>query len=171
MRARWTSAIFAAVTTLLAGQAACAPKDSDDKAIWFGKADHAMNASVDEARATLPIFWKHLEQDREVRHFLIKVAFPTSHGGVEHLWIGLTSTDEKALHGEILNEPEDVPNVHAGQPYEITEPSKISDWSYEKAGKFYGQFTTRAMLKAMDEKGRAEQLEVLAPTPLEPGDR
>jgi uncharacterized protein YegJ (DUF2314 family) len=64
----------------------------------------------------------------------------------------------------------EVPNIHAGQPYEADIP-KITDWAYFKRGRSYGQFTTRVMLLAASPEVRKAQLEALAPTPLEPGDR
>ena len=143
----------------------------DDKALWFRKGDRTLYPSIEQARATLPIFWKHLTKDPGVEHALLKISFPTAHGGVELLWMGLTGWDAKALRGEIVNEPEDVPNIHAGQAYELTDPSAITDWSYIKGGKSYGEFTTRVMLKFADEATRKEQLEALSATPLEPGDR
>ena len=71
--------------------------------------------------------------------------------------------------GEVLNRPEDLPNVHEGQQVRVPN-SKITDWSYVKGGKMFGQFTTRVLNK-MDERMRRETSPYLAPTPLEPGDR
>jgi uncharacterized protein YegJ (DUF2314 family) len=151
----------------IASQAACSPED--DKAVWFKKHDPIFDAPTAEARSTLPVFWRHLAKDRGVEQALVKIGFPTAHGGVEFLWVGLTGFSDTSVRGKIVNEPEDVPNIHAGQPYEA-DISKITDWAYFKGGRSYGQFTTRVMLKAASPEERKAQLEALAPTPLEPGD-
>jgi uncharacterized protein YegJ (DUF2314 family) len=69
--------------------------------------------------------------------------------------------------GQILNQPEDVPSVHEGQEVRVRN-SKITDWSYVKGGKIFGQFTTRVLNKT-DERMRRETSPYLAPTALEPG--
>lgn len=146
------------------------PAKDEDKAVWLKKDDHSLDKPTAEAKATLPIFWRHLAEDKGVENALVKVGFPTRHGGVEYLWVGLTDFTETGVRGIIVNEPEDVANVHNGQSYEVKR-SEISDWAYFKGGKPYGQFTTRVLLEHASPQERQEQLETLAPTPLEPGDR
>jgi uncharacterized protein YegJ (DUF2314 family) len=151
-----------------ASEAACSP--DDDRAVWFKKHDPIFDVATAKAKATLPVFWRHLAHDRGVEQALVRIGFPTAHGGVEFLWLGLTDFTHTSVRGTIVNEPEDVPNIHAGQPYEADIP-KITDWAYFKRGRSYGQFTTRVMLLAASPEVRKAQLEALAPTPLEPGDR
>jgi len=57
--------------------------------------------------------------------------------------------------------------VRAEQPY-TGKISEITDWSYAKNDKQYGQYTTRILVR---QGGFKDEARYLAPTPLEPGDR
>jgi len=143
---------------------------ASDRAVWRDRNDTSLNPAIAEARKTLPLFW--VKVDTRPSGFSepsIKVGFPTQHGGIEFLWISVERHTAVEAWGEVLNRPEDLPNVHEGQQVRVPN-SKITDWSYVKGGKMFGQFTTRVLNK-MDERMRRETSPYLAPTPLEPGDR
>jgi uncharacterized protein YegJ (DUF2314 family) len=125
-----------------------------------------MIPAIAQARETLPQFWAKVDAPKSgISEAAIKVGFPTQHGGVEFLWLEVERHGSAAVFGRILNEPEDAPSVHAGQ--EISVPNtRIIDWTYNKGGKYFGQFTTRVLLKTADEATRRQ--ENLAPTPVEP---
>jgi uncharacterized protein YegJ (DUF2314 family) len=134
------------------------------------RSDPRMQAAEKQARETLPIFWRRLgSRDPQIDVALVSVGFPTPEGNIELLWMTLTKIDGSKISGRIVNESTELPNIHVQQEVVVDE-STIADWSYRKAGKFYGQFTTRVMLKRVDAKTAAAEGAVLAPTPLEPGD-
>jgi uncharacterized protein YegJ (DUF2314 family) len=142
--------------------------DKADRAIWTDKDEPHMIAAIQAARAALPIFWAKVDaHEPDVTETLVKVGYPTGHGGIEYLWMDVASHDASNVRGRILNEPEDVAGVHAGQDVALAQ-STIGDWAYRKAGKYYGQFTTRVLLETADSATRREQSADLAPTPLEP---
>ena len=145
-----------ALATAVASQAACGPQD---KAVWLKQA-HSLDPAMAQGKATLPVFWRHLDGDSGITDAAVKVGFRTQHGGTEYIWVALDSHSSG-------NEPEDVPSLHAGQPY-VGKVSDIVDWGYTKNDKQYGQYTTRALAKQGEFKDEARDL---APTALEPGDR
>ena len=155
------AALSAAVVSL----AACS---QPDRAVWLSKDDRSLDAASTTAKDTLPVFWAKFDaRPADVRESLVKVGYPTRHGGIEYLWMDVASHSGSTVQGRLANEPEDVAGVHAGQDVSV-ETSKIVDWSYRKGGLYYGQFTTRVLLEKADAKTRREQFETLAPTPLEP---
>jgi uncharacterized protein YegJ (DUF2314 family) len=145
-------------------QAACG---GEDKAVWLKPGDQSLNTAMAQAKATLPVFWRHVDSDPTIADASVKVGFRTQHGGTEFLWVFVDSHSGEAFRGRIGNEPEDVPSVRADQPY-TGKISEIADWSYVKNDKQYGQYTTRALVKQGEFKDEALDL---APTPLEPGDQ
>ena len=156
--------------TLVASVAAAtlAACSQPDRAVWMAKDEPRMIAAMTSAKHALPIFWATFDaHDPKITEALVKVGYPTRHGGVEYLWVDVESHGASVLRGRMLNEPEDVTGVHRGDAVSV-EISKIGDWAYRKNGKYYGQFTTPLMLENVDAKTRREQSQDLARTPLEP---
>jgi uncharacterized protein YegJ (DUF2314 family) len=136
---------------------------------WRKNDDAEMNAAVAEARRTLPVFRRLFDEHPvDIDLFLIKAGFKTAHGGSEHVWLYDLAWKDGSVSGVLANEPEDVPNMHAGDRVTASE-DMISDWAYRKQGKFYGQYTTRVMIKTESPADAAEESQTLWPTPLEPG--
>ncbi len=138
---------------------------------WTPKSDSKMLAAGREAQATLPVFWRVFDrQPADVSEYAVKVAFTTAHGGEEHLWLALLSRDGGQVRGVVANEPEDVPGIHVGA--RVSAPvSRISDWSYSKRNRRYGNYTTRVMLTRAPPNEAAVFGADLSPQPLEPGAR
>jgi uncharacterized protein YegJ (DUF2314 family) len=155
----------AAGVGLAAGLAACGPKD---ELVFFSPDDAKMNAAIEQARQTLPIFWAKVDgQDPAVSDALVKVGLPNTHDSLEHIWMTVESHSGLAVRGRLANEPVDLPKLHHRDQISV-ETSKISDWAYAKAGKQYGGYTIRAMLDRAKSDERRELEQMLAPTPLEP---
>ena len=73
--------------------------------------DPEMAAAISKARASLPQFWKALEQPGAGEEgFALKVAIKDGKD-VEHFWLLNVSRDGDKLSGTINNEPEIVGNV------------------------------------------------------------
>ena len=128
-----------------------------------------MKPAIAEARRTLPQFWAKVDSHPSgFNQPLVKVGFPTQHGGIEFFWMAVEDYSATTVRGILLNDPDDVPSVRAGQ--EFTLPTiRIVDWSYLRGGKYFGQFTTRILLRTADAKRQREEGGSLSPTPLEPG--
>lgn len=163
MLARFTALAFSGVIAL--ATPACS---EPDRAIWLDKHDARMEGAIKAGKDSLPTFWRKIDSgDPAIEEAMVKVGYPTAHGGTEYLWMALESHSAEAVTGVLVNEPEDVPGVHEGQRATV-ELSRVADWAYFKGGKSFGQFTTRMLLDVADENQRAEIAESLAPTPLEP---
>lgn len=156
-------AIAMAVTTV----AACAPRETSADIIE-AKGNAAVEAAMVEAQTTLGGFWtKFDEKPAEISDYTIKVAIKTEGGGTEYLWsepIGHSPTEVVA---RLENDPVYLPDLQYGSTVRVA-PAQIVDWAYEKTGKLYGHFTTRALLPGMTPPQRAQVEPLLAPTPLEP---
>lgn len=154
----------------IAATPACSQSD-DDVVQWAGPNDVEMSAAETQAKQTLPIFWRRVKSgDPQIDAALLKIGFPAPRGGTEYLWVAVGPDSDTDHQGQVLNEPEAAKGVHAGQVITF-EPARIGDWSYRKAGKFYGQYTTRVMIKRADADTAREQAATLWPTPLEPESR
>lgn len=98
---------------------------------------------------------------------MVKVGYPTAHGGMEYLWMEVESHRGDAVTGRIVNAPEDVPEVREGERV-VVDVVKVVDWAYFKGKKSFGQFTTRVLLVGADEARQHEfGADLLAPTPIE----
>ncbi len=165
-------AILLAGLVLAVATASCNRSDAaknEPPVLWLNKDDAAMNAAVAQARSTLPKFQKLFEaRPADVQQFLVKVAMPTPQGGREHLWMVLQDWKDGSVSGVLINEPEAVPSLHDGDRI-TAKLEAISDWSYAKHDKFYGQYTTRVMLSREPAADAAEISSTLWPQPLEPG--
>lgn len=156
------------VASPVALSAAPAPTSQaqDDKVVNFGEEDAEMNAAIASARKTLPVFWKHLQASPTTPHFL-KVAFPTPDGGHEHIWVKqMHRTGGDTVTAMLANRPDNVPGLSPYVPVTF-KPEQISDWAYEKNGKFYGHYTTRVVIKHIDPAEAAEVRATLSENPVE----
>lgn len=150
---------------LAVGLAACEPKDN---LVFFSPDDAKMNAAIEQARQTLPVFWAKVdEHDPAVSDVLVKVGLPNTHQSLEHIWMTVESHSALAVRGRLANVPTDLPKLHHHDEVSV-ETSKISDWAYTKGGKQYGGFTIRTMLASAKPDERRALEETLSPTPLEP---
>jgi uncharacterized protein YegJ (DUF2314 family) len=167
---RLTSLAVAAVAAcMIAGceRPAAAAATNDTPVVSVGPDDAEVNAAIAEARRNLPIFWKMLERrPAGVDSFALKIAFPTSGSGAEHIWIDVNSRSGDDIVGVINNDPEFRPDLKLGMTVHV-KASQISDWQYRKDAMLYGHFTTRVLVKHMKADEAADTLKLLSPTPLE----
>src|SRR5262249_8516065 len=85
--------------------------------------------------------------------FYVKKPYRTPSGGVEHMWIAVSSEQNGELKGRIANDAEDTREVTMGQPVSL-KISEISDWKYQKGKKLIGGFTIRYFVDKMSPKER-----------------
>ena len=136
---------------------------------YVDSGDAEVNAAIVQARRYLPQFWaKFDQQPAGVDFYTVKVAFPTSGGGAEHIWVDVISHQGDVIVGKIDNDPEYRKDLKIGQIVDV-KAADISDWSYRRDGKLFGHFTTRVLLKHVSPAEAEETRQMLAPTPLESG--
>ncbi|WP_112309294.1 DUF2314 domain-containing protein [Pseudogemmobacter bohemicus] len=137
------------------------------KAMDFARADPAMNAAIDAARATLPEFLaKAAAADLSSGDYRVKWARPTDEGNAatEHIWVVLTSVDPESVEGTLASRPETFRGA-SGDAVRFAQ-SEISDWMLFRAdGLIEGCYTTRVMLARMNEQDRESYEAQLAPLP------
>jgi uncharacterized protein YegJ (DUF2314 family) len=117
--------------------------------------DPAMEAAMDRARATLPVFNRYVE--RAAKDGLdprLKAEF--RHGDeVEHMWVGDLTFDGRVYRGTLRNRPLTLPNVRQGDRVAIS-PERVSDWSVIVEGTPLGNFTTLVIRGRLTPKQRAQ---------------
>lgn len=167
---RPVSMALIAVASLLSvsvAQASAPPREDGDGVVNYSAEDTTMNRAIAEARASLPQYLDRLDTGRLTPGDTLKVGFPASDGGQEHIWVGSVRRVDGGFTGVLANEPFMMPGRHEGDTVEFTQ-EMISDWSYESNGRMWGAFTLRVMLDDIDPRQAAALRAYLSPTPIEP---
>ncbi len=142
---------LAALSLAACGQSeSAAPADTavkGDEIVEFRAEDAAMNAAIAEAKASLPVFLARLDSGALQSGDSLKVGFHTDQGR-EHIWVDHIARKGDELTGTLANEPNWMPGLHQGSPVTF-DPALVTDWSYEKDGKLWGNYTTRVMLPSL----------------------
>jgi uncharacterized protein YegJ (DUF2314 family) len=117
--------------------------------------DPEMEAAIARGRATLPRFWKALENPMDGEtNFALKVEVRDAKG-TEFFWANDIEMKDGKIYGVINNEPNIVECVKFGQKIEITD-SQIADWLFLRNGKMAGNYTVRPLLKTMPKEEAAK---------------
>jgi len=163
-------ALLASITSLMA-RFAGGTKDrpATGETIFVAKDDPQIVAAIAQARETLPIFWRLCEAPPAgYSAFALNVALPATQGGAESIWVVDVMREADGACCGRLNRPRDLGSLQGGSPVAFND-DQITDWQYEKGGKLYGHFASRAMMDRWNAAQRAEGLEHFAPQPLEAG--
>lgn len=146
------------------------PRPADDPVVEFSKDDVELNAAIKAARDTLPIFWTLFDTDPVVKDTgILKVSFPIRGGGNEHMWMKDLERRNGVIYGTLDNIPAGDVGHRKGDRIRI-DPEQITDWSYFRAGRMYGGYTTRVMVKQAPPEIAEGLLRVLSDRPLEGND-
>ncbi len=143
---------------------------AQDEVIVYSESDNSMNAAIAEARATFPLFMAQYYQESEdtgafLDAFSVKVEMPTSDGADEVIWVSPFIETETGFLGLLNNEPNDLPGLSYGS--EVTfDMAQIADWSYQRGGKAFGNYTTRVMLPDLGPDVAQQVRDYLSATPL-----
>ena len=161
----WFRSLFAFFTILFfVSISSCAKKQASQNPEWtisVADDDIEMKAAFAKARATLPKFWNSFEHPiNGEQDFSLKKEI-VDRNGSEYFWFTDIRRSNKKIFGLIGNEPERVKNVKYGQEIEIKE-QEISDWTYMKKGKMYGNYTLRVLFKQMSTEEANTYKKILA---------
>lgn len=164
------AAALAALSLSACGRSDTAAPTADtsgpgDDIVQYEAQDAAMNAAIAEAKASLPVFLARLDAGQLKPTDSLKVGFPAN-GGHEHIWVNNIARKGDQVTGTLANEPNWMPDLHEGSPVTF-EPGLVSDWSYEKDGKLWGNYTTRVMLPALSPEEAEAVKANLSDTPTE----
>jgi uncharacterized protein YegJ (DUF2314 family) len=126
--------------------------------VYHASAEQLEDAS-DRARATFKYFWRELswEYRRIVPAFdiaCVKIAFEDGEV-VEHMWVGDVAFDGEEVSGTLMNEPNDLANVHEGDAVRVPL-DRVEDWMLAGPEGVLGAFGVQAMRASMTKSERRE---------------
>ena len=137
------------------------------KVFMFDGHDSEMLAANDRARSTFRYFWRELAWERHrivpaLDMACVKAEFsdPPRHRQagkpeVEHMWIKDVDFDGKMVHGVLINSPNWLKSVKAGEPVSVPL-AHVGDWIYVFCGVVCGAFTVNVIRSRMDPTERQE---------------
>nr|WP_314229679.1 DUF2314 domain-containing protein [uncultured Kingella sp.] len=146
-------------------------KPQQPEPVFFNRdEDGKMDQAIEEARKTFKYFWRecYWEQRRFVKglsHAVVKAPFfqETDDGkiNIEHMWLDDIAFDGEHISGTLLNQPNVLTNVQAGDRIEELPYTEITDWMLADGKKTYGAFTAQLWRARMSDAERAEHDEIL----------
>ncbi len=117
-------------------------------------ADAALNAAMDQARATLPVFNGYLARTAEGDvEAMIKAGFRQG-DRTEHMWVSDVTFDGRVYRGRLVNRPMDLTNVRQDEAVAVV-PEHVSDWMVVLDGVGLGNFTTLEFRRRMSPAERS----------------
>src|SRR5262245_49277313 len=123
------------VTMMSVAIAGCSSSKEGANYTHVSASDAAMNAAIEKAKSSSGDFLAAFRaQQPGTSEFYVKKPYRTPSGGVEHMWIAVSSEQNGELKGRIANDAEDTREVTMGQPVSL-KISEISDWKYQKGKK------------------------------------
>jgi uncharacterized protein YegJ (DUF2314 family) len=138
------------------------------KVFQFEGGDPDMLRAYEAARATFRYFWREVAWDRHriipaLELACVKAPFsdgppsddPPDHPEVEHMWIDDVEFDGEQITGVLLNEPNWLTSVSAGDTVSVPL-EEISDWMYSLLGDVYGAHTVNLIRSRMGARERKE---------------
>jgi uncharacterized protein YegJ (DUF2314 family) len=119
--------------------------------------DPEMNAAIQEAQDTLPLFIAALQAPTATQsYFSIKVGFPYGEAGeVEHMWVSKLSYTDGQFAGILDNKPVFVTDIHLGDQV-AARLEEISDWMIVDDGRLLGGFTLHVLRNQMNADEREQ---------------
>ena len=131
-----------------------APLAAQDATVNYSDSDAQMQAAIDAARATLPLFLANAvdAEGDSVAGSVLKVELPTIPGSEtesEHIWVTpFARLPDGSFAGLLANEPVNLGSLRAGDRVDFTE-GMISDWHFDApSGRYWGSYTSRVMYEA-----------------------
>ncbi|MCF8205047.1 MAG: DUF2314 domain-containing protein [Methylotenera sp.] len=116
--------------------------------ITYVKHDAALLAARDAARARLPALQQAFAAGLTPgEYLLVKAPFDTPAGGVEWMWVEVTSWKGDAIQGLLKNEPFNIPSLHGGQMVTVSQARLFDYIRRYPDGREEGNETGRLMQK------------------------
>jgi len=144
---------------------------AQDQVIEFSESDQIMNAAIAEARASFPLFMKQYYQSlgsaaSSIDDFSVKVEMLTTDGtNTEHIWVAPFIEIDSGFSGFLSNDPVALGCLSFGSEISFSQ-EQISDWSYMRDGRAYGNYTTRVLIPSLDFELARELTNYVSPKPL-----
>jgi uncharacterized protein YegJ (DUF2314 family) len=135
---------------------------------FFNDSDPQMQRAYENARASFRYFWRELSWERRrivpaLDMACVKAPFSdpgppdpdAEHPEVEQMWLDDVNFDGRWVTGTLLNEPNWLTSVSAGDEGRFTL-HQITDWMYSCNGEVYGAFSVNQMRSQMNPRERQE---------------
>jgi uncharacterized protein YegJ (DUF2314 family) len=138
--------------------------ESQSPTFSFDNDDPDMQRAYKSARKTFRYFWRECSWERRriipgLDLAAVKAPFfdgtPDDPGEVEHMWLNEIDFDGRVVTGVLLNQPNQVTSVSAGDPVSVPL-DRINDWMYGQLGEVYGGHTVQLMRSRMGRRERKE---------------
>lgn len=112
--------------------------------------DAEMNAAIQQAQATLPLFIQALLSPEPTQiHFSIKAKFPYGDDdSAEHMWISELTFSDNVFEGTLANEPVYISSLQIGDTVSV-QISNVSDWFIVDGDKLLGGYTIHVLRNRM----------------------
>jgi uncharacterized protein YegJ (DUF2314 family) len=132
------------------------PTDSDTIQ-FFSQDNQEMNAAIQKAQDTLPLFIQALQSPTATQSgFAIKVRVPYGNdGSAEHMWVSDLSYSENFFRGVLENKPVYVQNIKLGDSVSV-DIKDVSDWMIIDNNRLLGGFTILVMRNRMSDDERKQ---------------
>lgn len=134
----------------------------------FDSGDPEMQQANEQARANFRYFWRELAWERRrivpgIDLACVKAPFSDGERAastpgkveVEEMWIDEIDFDGEIISGVLLNSPNWLKTVQAGDSVQIPL-TQISDWMYASLGDVYGAYTVNLIRSRMSEPERRD---------------
>jgi uncharacterized protein YegJ (DUF2314 family) len=124
---------------------------AEDKTVAIRHNEELLEASR-KAKSQLPELYSRFNAGLKPDEFiLVKAPFKTSTGGSEWMWVEISHWKNKRIRGVLENDPELVPDLHAGEVVEIREED-VFDYIHKYAdGREEGN-TTGELIQKMEKE-------------------
>ena len=136
--------------------AAPAAKPALNNVAYVAPDDPEVNAAIQAARRTLPIFWKAFSHPREGETmFMLKVAMPADDGSSrDHIWVAFIERAGNEIFGRAAHDDGAWRSLQPGEQGQRISVSaeQIDDWMYMRDGEIVGNYTLRALLEEMPDE-------------------
>jgi uncharacterized protein YegJ (DUF2314 family) len=117
-------------------------------AVAYIKHNDAVRAASERARKQLPALRKTFKAGLEPgERILLKAPFERPDGGTEWMWVEVSSWKSNRIRGLLSNEPEEIPDLHAGATVDVEEDDVFDYIHYKADGTAEGNETGREIQK------------------------
>ena len=108
--------------------------------------DAVMAAAIAKAQSSIATFWGVVDKPGPTdTKFAVKIHYPTSGKGGEHIWASVVKHDAAEVTAVISNDPQDIANLKRGQTVTVPK-TRLTDWMFFRNDKIHGGQTIRALL-------------------------
>ena len=114
---------------------------------------------AEDARRTLPIFFRHLSRAARGNEHFIKYPFIADYDSgiaVEQIWLNGIHFIDGRYYGVLAGEPQYISGMEKGDTVRFNT-DEITDWMYIEDGKIAGGLSIKYLLERIPESQRSEE--------------